>query len=152
MFWILFLLFLVVCGASATTGSMFQPGEWYRALDKPTWTPPNWVFPVTWTVLYLLISAAAARVAPLDGSGVALGLWAMQIAYNTLWTPIFFGLRRMRPALIIIGVLWLAVAATMVAFLRLDLWAGLMFVPYLVWVTIAGGLNASVLRRNPAYA
>lgn len=148
----LFFTYLAACGAAATTGAMFNPGDWYKSLSKPTWTPPDWVFPVTWTVLYLLIAAAAARVAVLPNTGQALALWSVQIAFNTLWSPVFFGLRRLRAAMIVMVGLWLSVAGTMVAFYLSDPWAGLMFAPYLLWVTIAGALNLSVLQRNPAMA
>ncbi|MEY4696703.1 MAG: hypothetical protein RIT14_1131 [Pseudomonadota bacterium] len=149
---ILFFTYLAACGAAAATGAMFQPGAWYDDLNKPAWTPPNWLFPVAWTVLYLCMSAAAARVAALPGTGQALALWSVQIALNTLWTPVFFGLRRMRAGLVVLGLLWLAVAATMIAFFRADTLAGLLFLPYLAWVSVAGALNASVLRRNPQAA
>ena len=144
----LFLTYLAACGAAAATGAMFQPGDWYRGLAKPRWTPPDWLFPVAWTVLYLAMSAAAARVASLPGTGQALALWSVQIALNTLWTPVFFGLRRIGAGLVVIGLLWLAVAATMVAFWQVDRIAGALFVPYLVWVTVAGMLNRSVWYRN----
>lgn len=149
MDWGLFAIFLAACGAAATTGSMFMPGAWYRGLSKPGWTPPDWVFPVTWTVLYLSAAIAAARVAPLEGSAYAMAFWAMQIAFNTLWTPVFFGLHRIRAAFVIMAFLWIAVAGTMVSFFQLDWIAGALFVPYLVWVTIAGALNGSVWMRNP---
>jgi translocator protein len=152
MDWGLFLTFLAACGAAAATGAMFEPGAWYDDLAKPHWTPPGWVFPVTWTLLYLFMSYAAMRVAGLPDSGQALAFWAMQIAFNTLWTPIFFGLRRMRTALIVIGLLWLSVAATCAAFWQIDALAGALLLPYLLWVSIAFALNLSVLRRNPAYA
>lgn len=149
----LFFTYLAACGAAAATGAMIQPGEWYRSLSKPTWTPPDWVFPVAWTFLYLAMSYAAARVAALSGTtpgtGQALAFWSVQIALNTLWTPVFFGLKRMKAGLVVIGLLWLAVAATLVAFLRLDLLAGLLMVPYLIWVSIAAALNRAVLMRNP---
>lgn len=148
----LFFTYLAACGAAATTGAMFNPGDWYKSLSKPTWTPPNWVFPVTWTVLYLFMAASAARVAVLPNTGQALALWSVQIAFNTLWTPVFFGLRRLRAAMIVMVGLWLSVAGTCAAFFMHDTWAGLMFVPYLGWVTIAGALNLSVLQRNPASA
>ena len=148
----LFVTFLVACGAAATTGAMFEPDRWYRDLDKPRWTPPGWAFPVAWTTLYLAMAFAAMRVAQLPDSGQALAFWAAQIAFNTLWTPIFFGLHRMRAAFIVMIGLWLTVAATLVAFWRLDPVAGALFVPYLAWVTTAGALNLSVLRRNPQYA
>lgn len=149
MDWGLFLTFLAACGAAAATGALFQPGAWYDGLRKPSWTPPRWAFPVAWTTLYLLMSLAAMRVAQLPDNGQAMAFWAMQIAFNTLWTPVFFGLRRMRAAMVVMLGLWLAVGATTWAFLGLDLWAGLMFLPYLAWVTVAGALNFSVMRLNP---
>ena len=127
---------------------MFDPGEWYENLEKPSWTPPKWLFPVAWTILYIAMAVAAARIAVLEGSGYALAFFALQIALNTLWTPVFFGLHRMGAGMVIILCLWAAVAATMVAFFQLDLIAGLLFVPYLVWVTVASALNYSVMRLN----
>jgi len=150
MDWWVFATFFGACCAAAATGAMFQPGDWYRSLDRPSWTPPDWVFPTVWTVLYVLMSWSATRVAALPGSGQALALWSLQIACNTLWTPVFFGLRRMRAGMVVILCLWLSVAATTVAFWRLDAIAGLMFVPYLAWCSIAAALNWSVWRRNPA--
>lgn len=148
----LFLTFLFACGASAATGAMFEPGDWYKGLAKPRWTPPGFVFPLVWSILYLLISWAAMRVAMQPGSGQALALFAVQLAFNVLWTPVFFGLRRMRAAMIVMGFLWVGVAATCIAFWQVDPQAGLAMLPYLVWVSIAGALNLSVLRRNPAFA
>ncbi|MDJ1017797.1 MAG: TspO/MBR family protein [Paracoccaceae bacterium] len=146
---LLFIIFLAGCGAAATTGAMFDPGEWYEGLEKPPWTPAKWVFPAAWSVLYLCIAAAGARVAVLEGSAYAMAFFALQLALNTLWTPIFFGLRRMGAGMVVIVFLWLAVAATMLAFFALDWIAGALFAPYLLWVTIAAALNFSVWRRNP---
>lgn len=148
----LFFTYLAACGAAAATGAMFNPGEWYDRLSKPSWTPPNWVFPVTWTVLYICMAVSAARVAVLPDSGQALALWSVQIAFNTLWTPVFFGLRRLRAAMVVMVGLWLSVAATAVAFAQHDTLAGVLFLPYLIWVTIAGALNYSVWQRNPSAA
>jgi translocator protein len=145
----LFLTYLAACAAAAATGLFFQPGSWYEGLAKPVWTPQRWVFPVVWTTLYVLMSWAAARVAGVAGSGQALALWSVQIALNALWTPVFFGLHKLRAGLVIIAALWLAVAATMVAFFQMDLLAGLMFLPYLAWISVATALNFSVMRRNP---
>lgn len=150
----LFFTYLAACGAAAATGALFSPGDWYKTIDKPAWTPPDWVFPVAWTTLYICMSLAAMRVG-LSGApsaAQALGFWAIQITLNALWSPVFFGLRRMRAALVVVGLLWIAVAATLVAFMRIDTLAGLLFLPYLAWVTIATALNASVLRRNPSLA
>ena len=148
----LFLTYLAACLAAGATGALFQPGDWYRSLKKPTWTPPDWLFPVAWTTLYLCMSVSAARVAGLAGTdpatGPALAFWALQIALNTLWTPVFFGLRRMVAGLVVLVLLWLAVAATLVAFWRVDLIAGLLFLPYIAWVSVAGALNFTVWRLN----
>lgn len=149
--WVFF-VFLLACGPAAATGAMFSPGEWYQALKKPGWTPPNWLFPVAWTTLYLCMSLAAERVARAAGVnpavGMALALYTLQMGLNCLWTPVFFGLKRMRAGLLVLVLLWLAVAATLVSFWSVDWVAGLLFLPYLTWVTIAGALNYSVMTLN----
>lgn len=149
MDWTLFAIFLAAALAAGTTGAVFEPGKWYESLAKPRWTPPGWAFPLAWSILYVAMAVAAARVAPLDGNAHAMAFWALQIALNTLWTPVFFGLHRMRFAMGVMIALWLAVAATMVAMWPLDLIASLLFVPYLMWVTAAGALNLAVIRLNP---
>jgi len=145
----LFLIFLAACFGAGATGAMFPTGEWYKKLKKPVWVPPNWVFPVAWASIYLLIAFAGARVAGLEGNAYAMAFWAAQIAFNTLWTPIFFGLRRLRGALPVMACLWVSVAGATVTHFQLDLWAGLAFAPYLVWVTIAAALNLAMVRLNP---
>lgn len=147
--WIVFTVFIGACCAAAATGSMFPPGKWYDALQKPSWNPPNWVFPVVWSILYIVIAVAATRVSGLAGSALAMAFWALQIALNTLWSPVFFGLRRLRSGLVIIVFLWLAVCGAMITSWQLDPIAGMLLVPYLIWVSIAAALNASVLRLNP---
>jgi tryptophan-rich sensory protein len=100
------------------------------------------------------MSLAAMRIAQSGDARApqALGFWTIQITLNALWSPVFFGLRRMRAALVVVSLLWVAVALTTVAFFRIDWIAGLLFLPYVTWVTIASALNASVLRRNPELA
>jgi translocator protein len=149
---LVFATFVLACGGAAASGALFPPGPWYKTLARPSWTPPDWVFPVTWTTLYLLMAAAASRAHPVEGSGVAMALWSAQIAVNVLWSPVFFGQQRPRAGLKVLVALWILVALTMVAFFRLDLIAGLLFVPYLVWVTIAGALNLWIVRHNPGLA
>ncbi len=149
MFFLLFLVFLAACLAAGATGGLFPPGEWYRSLNKPDWTPPDWLFPVAWFVLYVCMSLAGARAASEGGSGLALALWSLQIALNALWTPVFFGLRKIRLGMIVLSALWLSVLFCMIALWNVDKLAGVLFFPYLIWVTIAGALNWSVLRLNP---
>ncbi len=152
MDWPLFLTFLAACAAPAASGALFKPGAWYRDLSKPPWTPPNWLFPLVWAFLYVAMSLAAARVANLPATGQALALWAVQISLNTLWSGVFFGLRRMAAGGTVLAALWLAVAATLAAFWMQDRVAGLLMAPYLMWVSIALALNWSVWARNRAAA
>ena len=148
MFWLDFFIFLFACMAAGITGSLFPPGQWYSELNKPTWTPPNWIFPVAWPILYLCMSYSGATLAYIDGAGSALALWALQIALNTLWTPVFFGLENIKAGLIIILLLFLSVAICTYVFWMHSFLSGLLFLPYLAWVTFAAALNMAVFRLN----
>ena len=148
MDWLLFLTFLAACVAPAAAGALFRPGDWYKGLSKPAWTPPNWLFPIVWAFLYVSMSLAAARVASLPDTGQALAFWAVQIAFNTLWSGVFFGLRKMAAGGFVLGALWIAVSTTLIAFWHHDAIAGLLLVPYLVWVSLAFALNWSVWAQN----
>ncbi len=142
-------MFLGATIAAGSTGALFPTGAWYKGLNKPSWVPPNWMFPVAWTSIYLLISFAAARVAVLDDNAFAMAFWAIQIALNALWTPVFFGLRRLKGSLPIMAGLWLSVLGCTVTHFQLDFWAGVAFVPYMLWVTIAAALSLAMYRLNP---
>lgn len=149
MDWSFFPIYLAACAAAAMTGAWFAPDGWYRALAKPRWTPPDWVFPVVWTTVYILIALAAARVAGKPGSAYALALWAVQMPLNALWSPVFFGLHRIGQALGVIVALWAVVAWCLVSLWQVDWIAGALFIPYLLWLTIAAALNFSIWRSNP---
>ena len=148
MFWLDFFIFLFACMAAGLTGSLFPPGQWYSQLNKPIWTPPNWVFPVAWPILYLCMSYSGATLASIDGAGSALALWALQIALNTLWTPVFFGLENIKVGLIVIFLLLISVAMCTYVFWMYSFISGILFLPYLVWVTFAAALNMAVFRLN----
>ena len=152
MITILFFVFLINCFVAGATGSLFPTGQWYRELEKPPWNPPDWVFPVTWLFLYFFMSYAAARIAMLPNNGLAMAFWALQITLNTLWTPVFFGLHRIKLGFFLLIALWLAVAGTMIIFFALDVLSGLLFLPYLIWVSLAASLNLYVWKLNPQKA
>lgn len=152
MFWLIFCVFFAACLGAGVTGGLFPPGAWYKKLEKPWFTPPDWVFPVTWMVLYLCIAAAGARVALLENNALAMAFWALQLAFNGLWTPVFFGLRQIRMGMAVVSFLWLSVLCAMIALWQVDWIAGALFAPYLLWVTIAAALNAEVWRLNPDVA
>ncbi|MEB0045291.1 MULTISPECIES: tryptophan-rich sensory protein TspO [unclassified Pseudomonas] len=143
-----FFIFLLACVAAASTGILFKPGPWYDALVKPSFTPPNWLFPVAWSIIYLLLAWAGYRLTLLPGSQMVLALWAAQIALNTLWTPVFFSAHRLFAGMVILTLLWLVVAAMVVMAFQLDVITGLILLPYLAWLCVAGALNFSILRNN----
>jgi hypothetical protein len=89
-----FYIFLLACCAAGATGIIFKPGAWYESLQKPSFTPPNWAFPMAWTTIYLLLAWAGYRLTLLPGSETVLAPWAAEIALNTFWTPVFFGANR----------------------------------------------------------
>jgi tryptophan-rich sensory protein len=93
-----------------------------------------------------------ARVADMEGNAIALAFWAMQAGFSTLWTPVFFGLRRLRGALLVMLPLWVSVLGATLAMFELDRAAGLAFLPYIIWVTIAAALNYRVAQLNPTVA
>lgn len=144
-------VFLFLCFGAATTGAVFKPGAWYDSLSKPSWTPPDWLFPVAWSVLYVMIAVSAWlvwRAAGLAAAAVPLGVWGVQLALNAAWSWLFFGLRRMDLAFVEVVGLWLSIAACIVLFAPISLTAAALMAPYLVWVSFAAALNLAVWQRN----
>lgn len=143
---------LVLCFGAATLGAMFTPGDWYAALKKPAWNPPGWVFGPVWTALYTAMAVAAWLVWRRGGFAKQrrpLTLFLGQLALNAGWTPLFFGLCSPGLALAEILLLWLAIAMTLVAFLRISRVAAWLLIPYLLWVSFAAVLNFALWRLNP---
>lgn len=116
--------------------------------ERPWFFPPTIAFPVVWTLLFTLLGIALYLVwradAPARDVRIALGAFAVQFALNVLWTPVFFGLQRPDLGLLVIGLLWVAIVATVVAFDRVDRRAALLLVPYLLWTSFAGVLNYAI--------
>lgn len=142
---------LALCFAAAATGVFVSTGDWYAALHKPSWNPPPWVFGPAWTFLYITMAVAAWLVWREGGWKAqrrALGLFIVQWFLNALWTPLFFGAHLPGVAFGEIVLLWLAIAATLVAFWRVKKAAGLLLVPYLAWVSFAAALNFTIWRLN----
>lgn len=123
--------------------------ESYAQLYQPPLAPPGWVFPVVWSVLYTLMGVSAWLVwKKPGGSRGALGSYALQLALNVLWTPVFFRLKLSWLAFGILCALWAAILAMILRFRRVSTKAALLQVPYLLWVTFAGYLNLGVAWLN----
>ena len=139
---------LLVVGGGLAIGLLTMPGEWYAALAKPPFNPPNWIFGPVWTALYMLIAIAGWRTWRREPTGRAMRFWALQLALNFLWSPLFFAAHMIGLALAII----LALLATILAFIaaswRHDRVAAWLFVPYAVWVAFASLLNGAIWWLN----
>ncbi len=128
-------------------------GTWYAGLERPPGNPPNAVFGPVWTLLYALMGIAFALIWHRAPAGPAkrraLAAFAVQLVLNLAWTPVFFGLHQLAAALAVIGLLLLAILVTLFRFFPLDRTAGILLVPYLLWVGYATYLNAGFLVLNP---
>ncbi len=137
-------------GSLATGSSGFRP--WYAAIQRPAFTPPAWVFAPVWTTLYILMGVAAFLVwrRGLDSKAVRVALaWFLgQLVLNTLWSPVFFGWHRIGLALIVLVLLWVFLAVTVWRFAGISKVAAGLLIPYLLWVSFAGVLNASIWWLN----
>lgn len=146
-------LFYLACFLAAGLGSLFtmvSVGSWYAGLAKPSWNPPGWVFGPVWTVLYAMMAVAGWLVwrKGQPASWHALRWFAIQLVLNVGWSAIFFGLQMPGLAFAEILVLWLAIAATLMTSWRVSRAAGLLLVPYLLWVSFAAVLNFAIWRLN----
>lgn len=147
-------VFLGLCLGVSTIGGLITStsvGGWYQTLQKPPFNPPDWVFAPVWTTLYVLMAVAAWRVwrrTPSQNRRVALTVFAVQLALNLLWSFLFFGLQRIDLALVEIVVLLVAVGTATALFWRIDRVAGVLLVPYVLWVGYASVLNLSLWLLN----
>jgi tryptophan-rich sensory protein len=129
-----------------------EAGPFYGQLARPDWAPPAAIFGPVWTVLYLLMGVAAWLVWQVGGwraARAALTLFLVQLAFNALWSWLFFGWHLGALAFVDILLLWALIVATLVSFWRIRPLAGGLLAPYLLWVSFAAALNYSVWRLNP---
>jgi benzodiazapine receptor len=147
--WIILGIFLlIVIGVGGAIGFATAPGEWYGGLAKPPFNPPNWVFGTVWFLLYILIAIAGWRTFLAEPRGPAMRLWYAQMGLNWLWTPVFFTLHWLWPAVIIIVALLMTILAYIAVWWNGDRVASWCFIPYAVWVAFASVLNLSIALLN----
>lgn len=138
---------LAVGGASAflTRGGM----ETFKTLDKPALSPPGWLFPVVWTILYILMGIASYIVLEADAlKKSALTFYGIQLVFNFFWPIIFFNLECYLFAFIWLVLLWIFIFITLIMFYKISKPAGYLLIPYLLWVTFAGYLNLFIYFLN----
>ena len=148
-------LCLLLCLSVGTLEGLVTRPEipaWYAGLAKPSWTPAPLVFPIAWTVLYILMAVSLWRLWDLETHTAArtraIILFLIQLAFNALWSPVFFGWHDTKTALAIIVGLMIAIAATIIAASRVDRAAMWLLVPYLAWVAYATTINIGVVAMN----
>jgi benzodiazapine receptor len=150
---------VAACAVSLSAGligSLLIPADsystWYTAIEKPVFTPPSWVFGPVWIALYLLMGVAAFLVwrtgRKVGAVRIALAWFLAQLVLNALWSPVFFGLHRIGLGFAVIVLLWAAIVTTLYHFHRMSKTAALLLVPYLLWVSFALVLNASIWYLN----
>jgi len=141
-----------LAGVIGSLATMPAIPTWYAALQKPFFTPPNWLFAPAWTTLYLLMGVAAFLVWRRGWTEsrvkMALSIFIIQLVLNTLWSFAFFGLESPLYGLVVIAALLVLIVLTMVSFFRVSAAAGWLLLPYLLWVSFATALNTAVLILN----
>jgi tryptophan-rich sensory protein len=148
------LLLLALCFGVAALGGLATASTvdtWYQALDKPAFTPPDWLFAPVWSVLYAMMALAAWRIwnrRDRPGARLALVLFGLQLALNLGWSVLFFGLVWPGGAFVDIVLLLAVLALTIVAFFRIDRVAGVLLAPYWAWTAFAAVLNGVIWLMN----
>ena len=146
---------IVACLGAGVIGSVFTRSAiptWYATLEKPAFTPPNWLFAPVWTLLYILMGIAAFLVwrKGLENRQVRIALivFLIQLVLNALWSVVFFGLESPLYGLVVISILWVAILVTIIKFFKISRVASVLMWPYLLWVTFAAVLNSSIWLLN----
>jgi tryptophan-rich sensory protein len=146
---------IIICQFAGLIGYLFtRPAflTWYASLRKPFFTPSDWVFGPVWIILYILMGIAAFLVwqKTLDPKQTrnALILFGVQLVLNAFWPFVFFGLKSPLAGLIAISILAAAILLTIQRFLGVSRTAGILLIPYFLWVSFASGLNLSIWYLN----
>ena len=139
-----------IAGAIGSRATFPNVRDWFPLLQKPEWNPPGWLFAPVWTTLYVLMAVAIWRVWRAGGPAAPrlVRIYFVQLALNALWSVLFFGLKQPAWALADILVLWALLVWMQVALWRSDRPAGILWLPYVLWVSFATALNAAIVRLN----
>ena len=154
----------IACLIAIGLGGIFQPGEWYTQINIAPWSPPNYVFPIVWSILYVCIAIAGWRIFN-QGTFLLKALWASQLVLNALWSWMFFG-----EHWVLIAFIDIVIIITLVSTLIVKCWSSsalhhrapdrensqknslrlcsYLLIPYVVWLLIASSLNLYILWAN----
>lgn len=144
-------IWIVISFLPALVGSYFKPGDWYQELTKPEWTPPGWLFGPVWSILYLSMGIAASIVWNSKRShriDIPITVFIIQLVINALWSWIFFGKHTLLYSVIDITLLLIFIIITIFLFYKVNKKAGLILIPYLLWVSFATVLNFNIYLLN----
>ena len=146
---------IIACLLAGFIGGIFTSSSvstWYETLNKPSFSPPNWVFGPVWTLLYILmgISFYIVWLKSFKEKEVkkAAAIFAVQLLLNMLWSILFFGLKSPLAAFIEVVLLWLAICLTILQFSKISKPAAYLLVPYILWVSFASVLNLAIVLLN----
>ncbi|MFA5392481.1 MAG: TspO/MBR family protein [Candidatus Paceibacterota bacterium] len=148
------LVSILIALSAGFIGSFFTApsiSSWYAFINKPSFSPPNWLFAPAWILLYILMAIAAFLVWKKRDNlktKQALIFYGIQLILNALWSIIFFGMKNPGLAFLEIIILWLFILITLIKFYKINKVAGLLFVPYFLWVSFASILNFAVWMLN----
>ena len=145
-------LILLLGFASGRAVPAGDQSRWYAALAKPELTPPGWIFPVAWSLIYVLMGFALAMIINARGARgrwLAVAFFVLGFVLALVWMPLFFGAHRVGAAVILLGAMVVIGIVTTVAFGRIRRAAGWLMVPYLVWISFAGVLTWRIGQINP---
>ena len=145
-------LIVIVGGLMGVVSNSGFGNDWYAPLTKPSFQPPGWAFGVVWTTLYTMMGIALATILNAPKSAErsrGLTLFAVQLALNFAWSPIFFGGGMIDVALLVILAMNVSVTATIISLWKVRPLAGALLIPYLLWLCLATALNHETGRLNP---
>jgi len=152
---LIFVFCILFCELAGILGSFFTTPAiptWYATINKPAFTPPNWLFAPVWIALFALMGVALYLILTAEKSTAyrkhAIFFFMVQLILNIAWSALFFGMQNPFCAFLEIIALWLAIAITMCLFWRVHKKATLLLSPYILWVSFAAILNFSVWRLN----
>jgi len=148
--WFKLIIAILICQLAGVFGSLFTSPSietWYAQLEKPFFTPPSWAFGPVWITLYTLMGISLYLVWDKKDK-FAISIFGVQLVLNVLWSLLFFGLQNPFYGLVEIIALWFAILITIVKFYKIDKRAGIILIPYILWVSVAAALNYYILILN----